>query len=270
MKNIMTGNLIIKLILGTLIFIFLTYIFSGCGILQRRYEKTETKEYKITTTGKNKVIVNNKNGNINVTKNTKDSLIYINAEITSYLTKKELDESKKINDLNIDTISSEIRISGIQNVQEKRFFNFFKKSENINYTIYLPSGIDFEVENVNGKFEASNVLNSLSGDIVNGSVKLENTNGKLKFDVTNGKIKAELDSTEGINFDIVNGNVEMNLSPSFSGKFKADWVNGSINYENFSFQNIVKEKKSFTGQLGISGKEVIISIVNGNIKLFNK
>jgi len=255
-----------------LIFIILTAIFSlslsGCSLLQKRYEKTEKKEFQISVLGKTKLIIENKNGDISVKRNSSDSTVIIIAEITSYLTKKELSDNIKRYDLQIDTLTNEIRISTKSSINDINFFNFgSRKSNSVDYIVYLPPKIEAEMSSVNGKFEAFNVTNNLTGGTVNGSIQLEKTSGLLKLETTNGKITAVIDSTKGLNIETVNGSVNLKLSPAISGKFDLDWVNGSLKYDDFNFQDVYKEKRSFKGKLGNSDTEIKISTVNGSIKI---
>ncbi len=267
MKNIKIGSKGKSLLL--IIFIsLLSLSISGCSIFQKRYEKTDKKEYQISASGKTKLVIDNKNGDISIKRNSSDSTVLVIAEITSYLTKKELSENIKNIDLLTDTSSNEIRISTKSSVSERVFFNFGnRKNNSVNYTIYLPPNIESEMTSVNGRFEAFNVSNNLTGGTVNGNINLDKTSGLLKLETVNGKITAVLDSTKGLNFETVNGSVNLKLSPGFSGKFDLDWVNGSVKYDDFNFQNVYKEKRSFKAKLGNSDSEIKVSTVNGSIKL---
>jgi len=91
--------------------------------------------------------------------------------------------------------------------------------------------------------------------------------GNTKLEVTNGKVKGDLDSTKGLNIDVTNGKVNLNLGELFSGKFKLDVTNGKIIKDKFNFTDVSEEKKSFEGKLGDKDAEVIIDVVNGKITL---
>jgi hypothetical protein len=267
MKNIKLMSKRKSLLLIILISLFSLSI-SGCSLFQKRYEKTDKKEFQLSASGKTKLVIDNKNGDISIKRNSSDSSVLVIAEITSYLTKKELSENVNSLDLLIDSSSSEIRISTKTSISERNFFNFGnRKNNSINYTVYLPPKIEAELSMVNGRFEASNVSNDLKGGTVNGNISLDKTSGLLKLETVNGKITAVLDSTKGLNFETVNGSVSLKLSTIFSGKFDLDWVNGSVKYDDFNFQNVYKEKRSFKANLGNSDSEIKVSTVNGSIKI---
>lgn len=257
-----------KAILISFLILVFSISLSGCSYFQKRYEKTETKEFRLSSAGKTKIIVENSDGNIVIKKNSSDSNIVVNVEIISYVTKKELNEPLKSYEINVDSISSEIRFSGKTTIRDRQIINFGNWGRNsINYTVYLPAGLEAEVSSVNGKLEVSNVTNNITGSTVNGKINVEKSSGILKLETTNGKISAELDSTKGMKLDAVNGSVNLKLSPSFSGIFEADIVNGSIKYDNFDFKDVNKDKKNFKAKLGNSNSEIKISTVNGSIKI---
>lgn len=267
-SNLLKGKKLLPLIL---IIVFFISSLQGCSFFQKRYEKTETREFKISSAGKTKIILENKNGNIIVRKNSSDSMILLNAEIKVNVTKKELNEPLKNFEISIDTSSNEIRISNKTTYREEEFLNFGNWHNNgINYTLYLPNGLDADISSTNGKLEASDISNNITGSTVNGKISFVNTSGLLKLETTNGKISAELDSTRGMTLDVVNGSINLKLSPSFSGIFHVDWVNGSFKYDDFNFQDVNKDKKFFKGKIGNSGSEIKISTVNGSIKLYKK
>ncbi len=267
MKNIKIGSKGKSLIL--IIFVtLLSLSISGCSLFQKRYEKTEKKEFQISASGKTKLVIDNKNGDISIKRSSSDSTILVIAETTSYLTKKELNENINRFEFLLDTISSEIRISTKSSVFERDFVDFgHRKSNTVDYTVYLPPKIEANISNVNGKFTASNVSNDLTGETVNGNINIEKTSGLLKLETTNGKITAVIDSTKGFNIETVNGSINLKLSPAVSGKFDLDWVNGSLKYDDFNFQNVYKEKRSFKAKLGNSDSEIKVSTVNGSIKI---
>ena len=245
--------------------------FAGCSIFQKRYEKSETREFRLSSADKTKIVIDNKNGNITIKKNSDANTILLSADIKMNVTKKELNEPLKNYEINIDTLSNEVRISGKTTIREKQFFNFGNWDNNsINYTLYLPEGLDAEVSTVNGKIEASDVTNNITGSTTNGKINIENTTGILKLETTNGKITAELDSTKGMTLEAVNGSISLTVSSTFSGKFEADWVNGSFKYDDIGFKDVNKEKRSFKARLGDRDSDIKISTVNGSIKIHEK
>lgn len=253
-----------------LIVLFSVSMFTGCTLFQKRYVKTEKKEISVNTTGKKKIILSNTNGDIRVVKNSGDSLLTIKAEATFHLTKKEMQEEGEKIRFKLDTNDNVIRIN-MDFVRERkfRFFNVNFGSD-INYDLYVPEGIDVNIDNTNGKTEIENITNNIIVDITNGNVNLSNTPGNVRVETVNGKVTCELDSTKGVDIKTTNGSVTMKLSRTFTGRFRLETVNGKINKKDFDFKDVDDEKKYFKGTLGNSDVDVKIETTNGKISLQKK
>jgi len=245
-------------------------LFSGCSLFQKRYEKTEKKEFSVNVTGKKRVILDNTNGDIKVVRNSSDSTLRIKAEGTFHLTKKEMKEELDRIRIHIDSTGDEIKIK-TDYVKEKRFVNFqFNIGSEIDYELAVPEGIEVSIDNTNGKAEIREVSNDVSLNLTNGSIYFDNPTGNLKVDITNGKVKGELDSVKGLNFKLTNGNITISLGDKFSGKFSLETVNGKIKTNDLEFKNATKEKKNFSGSLGNGTEEIFMETINGSIKLTKK
>lgn len=257
------GIFFIAVLLGTI-------TFSGCSLFQKRYEKTEKKEVKVNTAGRKKVVLNNTNGDIKITKSSVDSVLIIKAEATFHLSKKELNEERERIKISVDTSESIINIkSDFVKESKLQFFNIKFGSE-INYELIVPEGLEVSLDNTNGKAEILDVSNNVDVSITNGSVKLTRTTGKISVDITNGKVKGDLDSIKGLDIKTTNGNVSLNLSSTFSGKFKMETTNGKITKKDFDFKDVDDEKKYFKGTLGNGEALIKIETTNGKITLTKK
>ncbi|MBM4157306.1 MAG: DUF4097 domain-containing protein [Ignavibacteria bacterium] len=262
-----TKNRKVLTIVILLIFI-ISFLFSGCNLLQRRYEKVVTKNYTVSSSGKNILKIDNDNGNIKIVNNSKDSNIYVRADIKLHLTKRELKSENYENmaSIKIDSSDNEIKITSYYTI-EKDIIKFGRKSININYTIEVPRHLDLEVENINGDI----VIRDNDGNIrisnINGDAELKSLTGKIFAELKNGKIKCELDSTKGINLSAVNGKVDFRIGENFTGNFDMQTVNGKIKRETVNFSSIVSDKKSFKGSIGSTDTKVLIETVNGNITI---
>ncbi len=263
-----------KIIKPTVIFLLIALLgaisLSGCSLFQKRYEKTEKKELSVNTIGKKKVVLNNTNGDIKVTKSSIDTVLTIKAVATLHLTKKELKEEKENIKLKVDTSESTVNIvCDFIKESKLQFFNF-KFGSDINYELLVPDGIEVTIDNTNGKASLFQVNNDANIKITNGNVNLENTTGKIFVDITNGKVKAELDSTKGLDIKTINGSVNLGLSNNFAGKFKMETTNGKISKKDFNFTNVEEDKKYFSGTLNSGNSEVKIETTNGKITLTKK
>lgn len=243
---------------------------SGCSLFQKRYEKVEKKEISVNSTGKKKVVLNNTNGNIKVIKSSIDSVLTVKAEATFHLTKKELNDEKEKIKLSVDTAENIIDIK-TDFVKEKKFQIFHMEfGSEINYELIVPEGLEVSIDNTNGKAEIYEVNNNVNIELTNGNVTLTRPTGKIYVDILNGKVKGDLDSTKGLDIKTTNGNVSLNLSSTFSGKFKMETTNGKITKKGFDFTNADDEKKYFKGSLGNSDAEITIETTNGKITLTKK
>jgi len=246
-------------------------VFQGCNLMKKRYPKTITKELVFNSADYQKLIVDNPNGTVNVRKNENDSLIIIKAEVTKNLTKKELDKPVEDVMLNIDTTGRTIFLSAT-NVREKSGFRIqwdFNSGETI-YTIYVPAGIEIEVECTNGKVDLRDFNNNVSADLTNGSIKVKNVYGNIKIELTNGNISAELDSTKSIDFRTTNGSIKLAVGDKFSGLFDVQTKNGKINHNDIEFTNTTERKNEFKGSLGNGDERVKLETTNGRITIDKK
>ena len=236
----------------------------------KRYEKRKVSEYRISLDGKTKVTLENTNGKINVFKGDSTTGLVVKAEKIAHVKKRELSEPFTEASVEIDSTSEILSVkSKIE--KNKGFIKFdIDGGTKINYTITLPPGVKFSVDNTNGSVSFTNVSNDLDVEIKNGSVDLENASGYNKFDLTNGKVKGKLDSTKGMIIDIVNGGVNLELDSTFSAKFNIETVNGRVKQENLNFTSIASGKKSMVGRIGDSDAEVKMDIVNGKVVLKGK
>jgi DUF4097 and DUF4098 domain-containing protein YvlB len=241
---------------------------SGCSLFKKKYEKRETKDYIINSTGKKKISLSNLSGNVKVSKNTADSLIRIKTEIVAYVTKKELNEPLENIKMKIDTTGSVVDISS-ESYSERKFFKFSinNKSNKINYDISIPDMLEVSIDNTSGKIIIEDLNSDVKVDLVSGNISLKDIYGKVNLDVTNGKIDGDLDSTKGLDINTVNGSITLNLGSSFAGNFKADCVNGKVITKDLTFQRTEESKKSFEGTLGSSNIDVKLETVNGKIYL---
>lgn len=288
MKN---RNVLKSTVTISLLFIFAAVslsVFPGCSAFKKKYEKNEVREYKINTAGKNKLSVESTNGKIRIFRSEKDSMMTVKADIMKYVTKKEMDKPIKGVDVDIDSAGSEIKISEAIE-KDKGVFKFdIGKSTTVNYDIYIPEGISVKIDGTNGKLEIEEVGNDISADMTNGNVKIVKAHGNLKFDLTNGNLNANVDSTKGIDFETINGNITLTIGKDFSGVFKAKTVNGKIVRKNLNFDKSVESavkdesadpdefidpndrKKDFKGSIGKSDARINLNTTNGKITIEKK
>ncbi|MCE1163820.1 MAG: DUF4097 domain-containing protein [Bacteroidetes bacterium] len=260
------------LISALLVFFGISAIgFQGCTLFKKRYEKTEVKEYSISAKNFKKFSIDNPNGNVYIRKNSTDSLVHIRAEITKYVSKKELNEPLKGVLVDIDSTGDELRVRDIVNKETHEFISFsFRRGSSVNYEISLPEGMDLKLSSTNGKIRLEDLNNDVNADLTNGNIKLDNVYGKLTLELTNGSISAKIDSTKGINFETTNGSITLAIGDKFSGNFKTETVNGKVHKKNVNFNESDESKREFKGKLGNTDIEVKLQTVNGSINIERK
>jgi DUF4097 and DUF4098 domain-containing protein YvlB len=245
-------------------------LFSGCSLFQKKYEKTEKKEITVSTVNKKKVVLNNTNGDIKITKSPVDSVLRVKAEVTYRLTKKELAENIERIKFEVDSSSDVIKINA-DYVRIKRIFNFdLHIGNNIDYELFVPEGIEVSIDNTNGKTEVTEISNKLDINQTNGRLNLTHPTGYISADLTNGKITGDLDSSKGLNLKSTNGNISLTLSSTFSGKFRIETTNGKIVKKDFDFRDVNDDKKLFRGTLGNGDADIRLETTNGKITLIKK
>ena len=145
-------------------------------------------------------------------------------------------------------------------------------NQNVRFEVKLPRQLSrVELSSTNGVIKISDVSAEILVDGTNGSIELVNINGVSKVRTTNGSIKAGLleASDRSMEFESVNGGIEVTVPPEFEANLEAATVHGSINIDNsFGVQvdkGIVGQKAK--GQINQGGERLKLSTVNGNIKL---
>jgi len=249
---------------------FIMLSFQGCSLMKKKYEKTENKEYKISAAGRNKIYLDNPSGNITVRKNEGDSSIIIRAEITKYVSKRELNDPLSGIGIDIDTSGNEIKISDFED-RERKIINLeIGKSSKINYDILVPSNIEVRIDATNGRLEFEEIDNDIKAEITNGNVKLKGVSGNVMVETTNGNISAKIDSAKSLGFETTNGNVNLSVGDNFGGTFSVETVNGKIVKKNIEFKESIDEKHEFKGTIGSGSSEVKINTVNGRVTIERK
>jgi hypothetical protein len=249
--------------------IILALGLSGCSWLSKKHEKKDNVEFKISTVGKTKVTLENVNGKITAVKGDTIPVLTLKAEKIDMVKKKDLDKPLDYIHINIDTTGNSIKItSEYQN--EKSYLGFSKHNVKINYELTIPDNMEVSFENTNGNIVLTG-LNGITGvNVTNGNIKSEHVSGKSTYEITNGSLKGVVDSTKGIDVNIVNGKCELELNKTFTGSVKADVTNGKVTYTDLQFSNAKAEKRSFSGYIGNTEPELKIDVVNGKVIFIGK
>jgi hypothetical protein len=139
----------------------------------------------------------------------------------------------------------------------------------VDFTVYVPSGVVFSGNNVNGDIEAQGLEGPVDLDTVNGSIKLSTTQD-TEASTVNGSIQAEVATsswTEPLSLETVNGSIELKIPKNVDADFYAETVNGDISSD---FPVTIQGRfgpKEISGKIGKGGRELHLATVNGSIKL---
>lgn len=267
--NIMKSRIII-ILTGFVIILSL----NGCGLMSKKYIKTETVSRNINTAGKTKVKLENTNGSVRFSRSSDSGSITVKAYKEIKVKKKFLSTPFDEIEIKMDTISSIISISTEFNKSgEDGIFKFnIGRDQKVDYEITVPVNMDIAVENVNGNISSNDLNNDIKIDLINGEVAMEKYSGRMECDITNGSFSGHIDSTRGLEINTINGSVSLFLNNYMNANVRAETVHGKITDENLNFMDIIKEKGMFKGKLGSrdSNTDIRIETVNGKIKLFGR
>lgn len=139
----------------------------------------------------------------------------------------------------------------------------------VEFTVKVPSGVDFEGATVNGDVIATDLPADAEVSTVNGDIEVSAAGG-VEATTVNGSIDATLGSNgwaEDLEFTTVNGGIRVTLPNNTDANVKATTVNGSVESD---FPVTVQGKMrrgSMQGRIGKGGPEIEMTTVNGSIEL---
>ncbi|MDQ3020461.1 MAG: hypothetical protein M3R36_07820 [Bacteroidota bacterium] len=246
----------------------------GCGIMSKKYTKTESVTHQISTDGKKKIKLENINGSVAISQSKDSNVLIVKAYKEIKVKKKYLDTPFDEIEVILDTTGNMISIkTEINKDGEDGIFKFnMDRKQRVDYEISVPLNMKIEIENINGNVSAGSLSDDLKIDLVNGEISLENYTGRLECEVTNGSFSGHIESTKGIDINTINGGVTLYLNNYMNANVRAESLHGKITNEQLQFREMIKEKNLFKGKLGSDDSEVDIKIetVNGKIKLYGR
>jgi len=139
----------------------------------------------------------------------------------------------------------------------------------VEFTVRVPRGVNFDGNTVNGGVEAVNLTGVVSIATVNGGARLETSGGEASAETVNGSVTAIVHSlgSQPMRFHTVNGAVNLSLPAGLSADLDARTVNGSIDSDfPISVQGRVSPRR-LSGRIGQGGRTLDLETVNGSIRL---
>ncbi|HEX2787337.1 MAG TPA: DUF4097 family beta strand repeat-containing protein [Ignavibacteria bacterium] len=256
-----------------IILCILAVYMTGCGSF-RKFTKTETEKFTINAASKRALTLDNVSGNITIIK-SQDSTVKITAVKEVLVRKKDLDKPFDEVKIVIDTLTDNIRIDYDTRDYDDGPFSKMRRPE-VNYTIAVPSFLSLKIDNNSGNIILNNLENDIVLGLIYGEVSLEHVSGNIKADINSGDVTGTIDSTKGMIFDIINGDVRLTLGPNVNAKVRADWIHGKLEYDGLTFMNVdrydnrdgSRDNESFKGTLGSGLYDIRIDMTNGKIRFF--
>jgi hypothetical protein len=139
----------------------------------------------------------------------------------------------------------------------------------VRYVVRVPAGIGFSARNVNGAVTAVGLSGPVLAHTVNGSVQVTTT-GRAEAQTVNGSISASFGAKswqEPVDFQTVNGAIEISVPSDMNADFEAQTVNGSIDSD---LPMLVKGKigrSHVKGTINKGGSSLHLQTVNGSIQI---
>jgi len=141
----------------------------------------------------------------------------------------------------------------------------------VRFTVRVPKGVRFLARTVNGGIQAEGLASPVDAETVNGDVRL-GADGAARAQTVNGSIRASLkraSGTEPLEFETVNGSIELELPGNVDADLQAETVNGDID-SDFPLESRSREHHpphTARGRLGAGGRTLKLETVNGSIEV---
>jgi hypothetical protein len=139
----------------------------------------------------------------------------------------------------------------------------------VEFTVRVPAGVHFVGRTVNGEVEAASLAGDVEAHTVNGKIRIS-TAGWAEAKTVNGSITARLGQAAGskpLEFETVNGGIDVELPPNVNANVHASTVNGNISTD---FPLMIRGKfnnRQISGAIGQGGPELNLKTVNGSVEL---
>jgi len=139
----------------------------------------------------------------------------------------------------------------------------------VEFTVRVPAGVAFLGRNVNGGIGVKGLTGNVDAQTVNGGIEIA-TRGIARAKTVNGSIDVVMGSTDwtgDLEFESVNGAVQVTLPANASAHVTASTVNGGLNSD---FPLMVQGRlnpRHIEGTIGQGGRELRLQTVNGSIEL---
>ena len=139
----------------------------------------------------------------------------------------------------------------------------------VHFRVRVPAGVRFEGRTVNGEVKAEGLSADVVATTVNGSVRVKTT-GLARAQTVNGSIRAWMgraDWSNELEFQTVNGTIDLSFPASLSADVHAETVNGEITSDFPLTVTGRFSKRRLDGTIGGGGRELRLQTVNGSVQI---
>jgi len=144
----------------------------------------------------------------------------------------------------------------------------------VNFTVRVPQRVTFVGKTINGDVTATSLNGNVVTRTINGSIKIS-TSGYAEANTINGEITARLGDANwpsALNFQTINGAINLELPSSLGATVDAQTLNGSFNSDFPLTITSIKTSKYVTpkhvkGTIGAGGRDLVLRTINGSINL---
>ena len=145
--------------------------------------------------------------------------------------------------------------------------NVNRNDTSVEWEVRVPAGVNFTVRNVNGDVEIERLDSDVRVSTVNGDVDLE-TSGAAEAKTVNGDVRARFDVlNRDVEFETVNGSLELDVADDLDADVDAGWLNGSLDSDVPLTLRGRMSRRSAQGTLGDGGPMLRLRTVNGSIRI---
>lgn len=138
----------------------------------------------------------------------------------------------------------------------------------VHFVVRVPAYANVDVNTVNGSIEVEELRGRVDASTVNGDIEAASSGGPVRARTVNGSIRARGQvATDGIEYETVNGSIEIELPASVNADVYLRTTNGRVTSDfPITFTGTINPRH-IEAKLGDGGPALRARTVNGGIRL---
>lgn len=237
---------------------FLSILFFALNLFS--YEETIKKDIPLKDI--ENIIVENVNGNIEISGSERDSVLI------EAVKKAEKEAHLRNLKVKIEKTGKELKI---QTEHTRSYFLGFlpvKMGGSANYKIKVPKNLKLKINTVNGDIFIENQDSHIEAESVNGNINLKDISGNGNFETVNGEIKIEIkNDIPNFRAESVNGDIYLKSAKKINARYFLEVVNGKIRIIPQVLEIKSSSPKEMQGVMGDGRGKIHMETVNGSITI---